>query len=83
MYKARISVTLKPSILDPRGKASMGALQNLGFDSIKSARIGKIIDLEIEADDEETARETAGNAARKLLANEVMEDFTVDITGGS
>lgn len=83
MYKARISVTLKPSILDPRGKASYGALQNLGFLTIKDVRMGKIIDLDIEADSEAIAIETASHAARKLLANEVMEDFHVQIIGVS
>jgi len=83
MYKARISVTLKPSILDPRGKASHGALKNLGFHTIQDVRMGKIIDLDIQADNEEAAKEMASHAARKLLANEVMEDFHVDIVGVS
>lgn len=83
MYKARISVTLKPSILDPRGKASHGALKNLGFHTIEAVRMGKIIDLDIEADSEHAAKEVASHAARKLLANEVMEDFEVEILGAS
>jgi len=83
MYKLRISITLKPSILDPRGKASHGALSNLGFDKIQAVRIGKIIDLDIDATDENHALEMASQAARQLLANEVMEDFLIEITGSN
>lgn len=82
MYKARVTVTLKPSILDPKGKASLLGLKNLGFDKIKEARIGKTIELDIDADTAMQAQEMAGEAARKLLANEVMEDFQVEVLGG-
>ena len=78
MFLARIIVTLRPSILDPRGKASLEALKNLGFDNVKSARMGKVIDLEIDAASKDEAREIAADAARKLLANEVMEDFEIE-----
>lgn len=82
MFKARVHVTLKPSILDPKGKASLGALQNLGYDTIKNVRIGKMIELDIDASTEAEALEAAEMAARKLLANEVMEDFEVQIMEG-
>ncbi len=77
MFNVRISVTLLPSILDPKGKASLGALKNLGFDSVESVRIGKLIDLEINVSTEQEAKEAAEHATRKLLANEVMEDFEI------
>lgn len=79
MYKARINITLKPSILDPKGKASLGALHNLGYDNIKNVRIGKSVELDIDADSEADARNAAELAAQKLLANEVMEDFEIEL----
>lgn len=82
MFKARVHVTLKPSILDPKGKASLGALRNLGYDAIKNVRIGKMIELDIDAATEEEAMKAAELAAQKLLANEVMEDFEVQIMEG-
>ncbi len=78
MYNVRILITLKPSILDPKGKAALGALQNLGYSSVKNVRIGKLAELEIDAPNEEAAREAAHEAAKKLLANEVMEDYEIE-----
>jgi len=79
MYKANIHITLKESILDPKGKASVHALQNLGLNKIENARIGKYIELDIEADTAEEARDIADEACQKLLANEVMENYTLEI----
>ncbi|MFW6348222.1 MAG: phosphoribosylformylglycinamidine synthase subunit PurS [Cyclonatronaceae bacterium] len=79
MYKARIIITLKPSILDPKGKASLGALHNLGYDSIKNVRIGKSVELDIAADSAAEAIDAATLAAQKLLANEVMENFDIEL----
>lgn len=79
MYKATITITLRPSILDPQGKAAHQALQNLGLDSIDRVRIGKSIELDIVASDKKKAQFIADEAARKLLANEVMEDYRIEI----
>ncbi|MEX0593581.1 MAG: phosphoribosylformylglycinamidine synthase subunit PurS [Balneolaceae bacterium] len=79
MYKATITITLRTSILDPQGKAAHQALQNLGMDSINRVRIGKSIELDIEAANEKMAQSVADEAARKLLANEVMEDYQIEI----
>ncbi len=79
MYKATINVTLRKSILDPQGKAAHHALQNLGLREIESVRIGKLINLDIEADTGEEAKAIAENACTQLLANEVMEDYTINI----
>ncbi len=79
MYKASIVVTLRPSILDPQGKATKHALQSIGFDGVEQVRMGKFIELWIDADSEEKARQTAEDACRRVLANEVMEDFRVEI----
>ncbi len=79
MFTAQIKITLRPSILDPKGKASGEALSHLGYDAIKNVRIGKFIQLSIDAASKEEAYRLAKEACEKLLANEVMEDFTIDI----
>lgn len=66
-------------LLDPQGKAVLGGLANLGIRSVNDVRIGKHIQLNIEAVSAEEARSIAVEAAQKLLANPVMEDFTVTI----
>ncbi len=79
MYKAKINVTLRPSILDPKGKAAHHALQNLGLNEVQQVRIGKFIELDVEAEDEASARKIAEAACSQLLANEVTEDFEITI----
>lgn len=79
MYKATVNVTLRKSILDPKGKAAHHALKDLGLAEINNVRIGKLIELDIDADNEEQAKEIAETACTKLLANEVMEDFKIEI----
>jgi len=76
--RARVYVTLKREVLDPRGEAVRKGLGSLGVDGVKDVRVGKVIDLEIEGD-EATAREKIEKAARALLANPVIEDFEVKI----
>jgi phosphoribosylformylglycinamidine synthase len=83
MYKATVNVTLRKSILDPKGKAAHHALQNLGMKEIDSVRIGKFIEMDIDADTKDQAHEIAENACTQLLANEVMEDFNVTIQENS
>lgn len=79
MYKAKVNVTLRKSILDPKGKATHHALQNLGLNNVKEVRIGKFIELDIDAGSENEAYEMADTACTQLLANEVMEDYTINI----
>lgn len=79
MYKAKVNITLRKSILDPKGKAAHHALQNLGLHDINNVRIGKFIELDIAADSEKEAHELADTACAKLLANEVMEDYNISI----
>ena len=80
MYKATITVTLRASILDPQGKAAQNALTNLGFEAIESVRVGKIVEMWINEESVDAARTSATAACEKLLANPVMEDFTVAVT---
>lgn len=79
MYKAKVNVTLRQSILDPKGKAAHHALQNLGIDQVQQVRIGKFIELDVSAGSEAEAKEIVETACTKLLANEVMEDFEIEI----
>ena len=70
-------------LLDPQGKAVMGGLQNLGIKNVDDVRIGKHIDLQVEANSKEEALVTADEAAKKLLANPVMEYFELTATPNS
>ncbi len=79
MYKAKIEITLRPSILDPQGKATRHALHNLGYSGISDVRIGKMIELAIDAASGEEAHGIASEACEKLLANSVMENFAIEI----
>ena len=79
--KARVTVTLKPSILDPQGKAIEGALKSLGVAGIASVRQGKVFDLEIEGDDRAGAEARLKEAADKLLANTVIENYRIELVG--
>ncbi len=76
MFKAKIIITIRESILDPQGKTVEHSLLSLGFDKIKNTRIGKYIELEINTTNEEEAKSITESACKKLLANPVMEDFT-------
>lgn len=80
MYKAIVNVTLRKSILDPKGKAAHHALKNLGLTDVQDVRIGKLIELDINASSESDAKKVAESACKQLLANEVMEDFSIEIT---
>lgn len=79
MYKAKVNITLRKSILDPKGKAAHNALKNLGLNEINDVRIGKLIELDIDTNDEDEALKLADNACTQLLANEVMEDYLIEI----
>ncbi len=79
MYKASIHVKLRPSILDPQGKATHHALENLGFESVDRVRIGKYVEMWIDEENEEDARRVANGACERLLANPVMEDFQIKL----
>lgn len=78
-YTVQVKVMPLKELLDPQGKAVMSGLKNLGLPAIADVRIGKNIQLQVEADSEEKAKQIAEEASRKLLANEVMEYFEVDI----
>lgn len=70
---------LKNGVLDPQGKAIGHALESLGFKGVGEVRQGKVIELEVEATDRTTAEEQVEQMCRRLLANTVIENFTIDI----
>jgi len=78
-YIVAINVMPLKDLLDPQGKAVLGGLHNLGLRSVADVRIGKRITLQVEAENEEAAKDIAKEAATKLLANQVMEHFEISI----
>ena len=78
-FIAEIDVMPHKALLDPQGKAVTGSMKNLGLPEIGNVRIGKHIQLEIEADGEAAAREKIEKACKELLANPIMEGFNYSI----
>ena len=78
---ARVTVTLKTGILDPQGKAIEGALRSLGVEGVASVRQGKVFDIELEAGDPKKAEALLKEAADRLLANTVIENYRVEVVG--
>jgi phosphoribosylformylglycinamidine synthase len=79
--KARITVTLKSGILDPQGKAIEGALRSLGIAGVASVRQGKVFDIELDGADAKAAEAVLKDAADRLLANTVIENYRVEVEG--
>jgi phosphoribosylformylglycinamidine synthase PurS subunit len=77
IWRAEIVVSLKPVVNDPQGLVVRDGLHRLGFDGVRSARIGKYIDLEVDAADEATARESVAAMCETLLRNPVIEDYRI------
>jgi phosphoribosylformylglycinamidine synthase PurS subunit len=81
LMKARVIVTLKSGILDPQGKAIEGALKSLGVAGVASVRQGKVFDIEIDGGDRKQAQAALKQAADKLLANTLIENYDVKLVG--
>jgi len=79
--KANVYVTLKREVLDPQGDAVRRALGSLGFEAVKTARVGKLIELELDGADRAGAEKKLREMCEKLLANPVIEDFRFEILG--
>jgi phosphoribosylformylglycinamidine synthase PurS subunit len=77
--KARVHVSLKQGVLDPQGKAIGNALRTLGFGGVGEVRQGKLIELELTDTDPEAARARVEEMCRQLLANPVIENYTIEI----
>ena len=79
--RARVYVTLKREVLDPQGEAVKKGLETLGISGVGQVRVGKVIDVDIDGDPA-TVHARLDEAARKLLANPVIEDFRVEVVPG-
>ncbi len=79
MFLSKIRITVRPSILDPQGKAVEHAVGNLGIKGVSDVRMGKYIELRVARDSEAEARLATEEVCRKLLANPVMEDYQFEI----
>lgn len=79
MYHVRVIVTLRRSILDPQGKAVEHGIHTLGHTNVEEVRIGKYVEMNIDAPSKEEAERIARVAGEKLLANPIMEDFAVTV----
>ena len=78
--KARITITLKPGVLDPQGKAIAGALHALGFGSVGNVRQGKYIEVEVVETGPGRARAEVERMCEQLLANPLIESFEIELT---
>jgi phosphoribosylformylglycinamidine synthase len=78
-FVARIRVTPKPAILDPQGKAIASSLHALGYDEVGEVRLGKYIELEVGADDRAAAGQRVEEMCRRLLANDIIENFSFEL----
>lgn len=78
-YQAQIYVTLRPSVLDPAGTAVQSGLHHLGFDKVGAVRIGKYVELTLDATSEEEARQQLDRMCDQLLANPVIENYRIEL----
>jgi len=79
MFKAVITVNFKKSILDPQGSAVLKALKSLGYHNVEDVRIGKHIEVMLESDNSDNAKDQMNEMCSKLLANPVIEDYRVEM----
>ena len=76
--KLRVLIRLKPGILDVQGSAVQRALAGLGFADLRELRVGKLVDIEVDATTPAAARQRVDEMCRKLLANTILEDYTIE-----
>jgi len=77
-----VNVLPKEGILDPQGRAVEGSLGHLGVSGVSAVRVGRRVELTVEAADEAIARATVDRLARELLSNPLIESFTIELIGG-
>ena len=82
-YRFAVNVTPKPGILDPAGRAVEGSLGHLGIDGVHDVRIGRRVELTVEAGDEATARATADRLAGEMLSNPLIEVYAIESIGAA
>jgi len=79
--KATIRVTFKPGVLEPQGKAVLHSLHTLGFEGVRQVRVGKLIEMELDAADPEAARADLSKMCEELLASPVIENYEIALNG--
>ena len=79
-YVARVYVTLKPTVNDPQGLSVRTGLHHLGFESVGAVRMGKYLEVTVDAADEGAARDQVDRMCRQLLANPVIEQYRFEVT---
>lgn len=77
--KAKVYVTLKKGVLDPQGRAVMGALKSMDFGEVKDVRVGKYMELELDGASKEEEEKRLREMCEKLLANTVVENYRIEI----
>jgi phosphoribosylformylglycinamidine synthase PurS subunit len=80
MAKVKVSVRLKPGVLDAQGRVVFNALKSLGYEAVADVRMGKLIEIEMNGTSPDDARAQADDMCRKLLANPVIENYTIEVT---
>ena len=83
MFLAKVYVNLKPSVNDPQGQTIRAGLRQLGFDSVADVRVGKYMEIRLDAPDSETARAQAAAMCDQLLANPVIEEYRFEVVAAS
>ncbi len=78
-FRATVQITLRPSVLDPQGVAVRAGLQQMGYAQVEEVRVGKYVQLELEAESEEQARQQVDRISDQLLANPVIENYRFEL----
>ncbi len=79
MYHSKITIILRKSILDPQGKAVELGIHSLGYTGVANVRIGKCVEMDIDANQRDEAEKISREISDKLLANPIMEDFSISL----
>jgi len=79
LYHIKVLVFLKEGVLDTQGKAVLGSLHRMNYTDLKDIRIGKYLQLWVEAPDEDTARNRVKAMCSDLLVNDLIEDYTIEV----
>ena len=79
MYLAKVYVTLKPTVNDPQGITVLGGLHNMGYGSVAEVRVGKFLEIKIDETERARAESVANEMCEKLLANPVIEQYSVEL----
>ena len=82
-FRFAVNVTPKPGILDPQGRAVEGSLGHLGIEGVSDVRVGRRVELTVEAADEAAARAVVERLAGELLSNPLIEAYTVELLAGA